>query len=224
MSLDKKKKEELHASIPEDTAPADLTSEKLQELLEMSKKGPEAIGVDPKTQKNVYCLVGRYGAYVQLGEKTDEETSPKRASLPPNLDPKTITLEQALHLLKLPRNLGVHPETGKEIIANAGKFGPYVVHAGDFRSLGKTYDVYQITLEQALDLLSQPKVSSRGANLFKELGVHPKDKKKINVYDGKYGLFIKHGIKNIAIPDELRKPEIVSKWDLKDALKLIDKK
>ena len=75
----------------------------------------------------------------------------------------------------------MHPVTGKEIIANTGKFGPYVVHAGDFRSLGKIYDVYQVTLEQALDLLSQPKVSSRGANLFKELGQHPKKNKKLNV-------------------------------------------
>jgi DNA topoisomerase-1 len=224
VSKDKKSKEEVHASIPEDTAPADLTTEKLQSLLDMSKKGPEPIGVDPKTKKNVYCLVGRYGAYVQLGEKTDAEPSPKRASLPNGMDPKTISLDQALHLLKLPRNLGVHPVTGKEILANAGKFGPYVVHAGDFRSLGKLYDVYEITLQQAIDLLSQPKVSSRGASLFKELGQHPKDNKKINVYDGKYGLFIKHGIKNVAIPDELRKPEIVSKWDIKDALKLIDSK
>lgn len=224
VSEDKKKKEEVHASIPEDTAPADLTSEKLRELLEMSKKGPEAIGTDPKTKKNVYCLVGRYGAYVQLGEKTEAEPSPKRASLPLGMDPKIITIDQALHLLKLPRNLGVHPVTGKEILANTGKFGPYVVHAGDFRSIGKTFDVYEITLEQAIDLLSQPKVSSRGANLFKELGLHPKDNKKVNVYDGKYGLFIKYGLKNIAIPDELRKPEIVAKWDLKDALKLVDAK
>lgn len=222
--LDKKKKDELHASIPEDTAPADLTTKKLTELLDMSKKGPQPIGVDPKTQKNVYCLVGRYGAYVQLGEKTEEEPSPKRASLPHGMDPKIISVEQALHLLKLPRNLGTHPTTGKEILANTGKFGPYIVHSGDFRSLGKIYDVYQVTLEQALEILSQPKVSSRGATLFKELGNHPKDNKKINVYDGKYGLFIKYGVKNVAIPDELRKPDLIAKWQLKDALKLIDAK
>lgn len=224
VSKKSKKSEELHASIPEDTAPADLTSEKLKDLLEVSKKGPEPIGKDPKTKKNVYCLVGRYGAYVQLGEKVESEPSPKRASLPKTIEPKNVTLDQALHLLKLPRTLGVHPVSGKEIIANIGKFGPYVVHSGDFRSLGKLYDVYEITLEQAIDLLSQPKVSSRGATLFKELGIHPKDNKKINVYDGKYGLFIKHGIKNVAIPDEMRKPETVAKWQLKDALKLIDGK
>lgn len=224
VSKKSKKGEEVHASIPEETPPADLTTEKLKELLEVSKKGPEPLGKDPKTKKNVYCLVGRYGAYVQLGEKTDDETNPKRASLPKNIDPKMITLDQALHLLKLPRELGKHPVSGKMIIANVGKFGPYVVHEGDFRSIGKTYDVYNITLDQALEILSQPKVSSRGATLFKEFGPHPKDDKKISVYDGKYGLFIKHGVKNIPIPDDARKPEIVAKWQLKDVLKYIESK
>lgn len=220
----KNSKEEVHASIPEDVPPADLSLEQLRSYLEVSQKGPEPLGIDPVTQLPVYCLVGRYGAYVQLGQKTEEQEKPRRASLPTGLTPQNISLEQALKLLQLPRTLGVHPDTKKPILANAGKFGPYVVHDGDFRSLGKNFDVYTITLEEALNIINSPKVSSRGSTLFKDLGTHPVDGKKLAIFDGKYGLFIKHGLKNIGIPEVLRKKEIVEKWGNKDVLPLLDAK
>jgi len=213
-----KNENEQHASIPEDVAPADLTVEKLKDYLILGQRGPEPLGTDPVTGKPVFCLVGRYGAYVQLGEKTDDVQKPKRASLGPQMDPKTITLETALHLLKLPRELGIHPVSKKPIIANAGKFGPYVMCDGDFRSIGKNFDVYTITFDQGLDLLNQPKVASRGATMLREMGAHPKDGKKISVYDGKYGLFLKHGTKNYSVPEEQRKKEFVEKWKMDEIL------
>lgn len=216
-------KEEVHASIPEDIAPADLKPENLAELIAMSQKGPEPIGKDPKTGKNIYCLIGRYGAYVQLGEVVEGEDKPRRSSLTPPMTPQTITLEQALKLLSLPRDLGKHPETGKNVQANLGKFGPYVVHDGDFRSLKKTDDLYAVTLERALEILNEPKVSARGASVFKEFGAHPKTNKKISAYDGKYGLFLKHGTKNVGLPDDMRNPDLIKSWTIKEASAFVDK-
>jgi DNA topoisomerase-1 len=216
--------EEVHASIPEDIAPADLKPEDINDMIELSQKGPEPLGVDPDSGENIYCLLGRYGGYLQLGEKTDDNPKPKRASLQAPLTPKTVTLEQAIQLLKLPRELGVHPETKKEVVANQGRFGPYIMHDGDFRSIKKDDDPYTITFERAMEILSEPKVSSRGATLFQDFGRHPETNKKIAVYDGKYGLFIKYGTKNIGIPDNLRDEKIISKWKLEDISKFIDEK
>ncbi len=214
--------EAVHASIPEEIAPADLTREEIDELIELQKKGPEPIGTDPETGKNVYCFVGRYGPYVQLGEKTEEEPKPRRASLPRDLKPKDVDLEVALKLLSLPRTLGHHPETGKEIVANNGRFGPYVVHDGDFRSLKKEDDVYTVTLDRALELLAEEKKGRKSSRVLKELGTHPKDEKKIAVYDGKYGPYIKHGSKNISLPDDRKSKEEAEKIDLDEAVKIID--
>ena len=120
------------------------------------------VGIDPATNLPIFTKIGRFGPYVQLGEKTKENKKPRMASIPKEIDPSNITLEQALKFLSLPRTLGVHPDTGKEIKANNGRFGPYVVHDGDFRSI-KNENVYEITLERALEILKEPKkVGFRG--------------------------------------------------------------
>src|SRR5690606_18819827 len=93
--VDKSGKEEVHASIPENIAPADLEPADLEELIKNQANGPTPIGTDPKTKEKIYCLVGRYGAYFQLGEVTEENPKPKRASLPKGKDPKTVTIEEA---------------------------------------------------------------------------------------------------------------------------------
>lgn len=125
-------------------------------------KGDTPIATDPATNLPIFVKVGRFGPYVQLGEK-DKKTNPKpkMASIPKEKDPTTVTLEDALHYLSLPRVLGQHPVTGKDITANKGRFGPYVVHENDFRSLKKD-DVYTITLDRALEIFAEEKKVGRG--------------------------------------------------------------
>ncbi len=123
----------------------------------ISKEPSEPIGIYPETSESIYLLDGRFGPYVQVGEaKKGSKKKPRRASVPKEKDPTTVTLEDALHYLALPRTLGLHPATGKEIVASVGRFGSYIVHDGDFRSL-KTDDVYTITLDRALEILSEEK-------------------------------------------------------------------
>jgi DNA topoisomerase-1 len=214
--------EEVHASIPEDIAPADLKVEDIRDLLEMSKNGPEPIGNDPKSGEPIFCLVGRYGPYLQLGEKTEANPKPRRASLTKDITPKNITLEQAIKLLSLPRELGKHPTTGKMIVVNNGRFGPYAMHDGEFRSLKKDDDVYTVTLERAVELLSEEKKGRGGAKVLKDLGQHPKTKKKMAIYDGKYGAYVKHGTKNITLPEEHRSEAAIEKLTLEQVAKIVD--
>ena len=124
-------------------------------------KKDEPIGNDPETGLPIFLLVGKYGPYVQLGERVKGKGSkkapkPKMASVPKNKDLSSITLEDALKYLTLPRALGPHPDTGEIITANVGRFGPYIVHQKDFRSL-KEDDVYTIELPRALEILAQEK-------------------------------------------------------------------
>jgi DNA topoisomerase-1 len=218
-----KGKDEVHASIPEDIAPADLKVEDIDDLIEQSKRGPVPIGTHPDTGDNIYCLTGRYGPYVQLGEATEENPKPKRATLPKTLTPKTVTLEDAVRLLILPRELGEHPEKKKPVMANNGRFGPYVGCDGEFRSLKKEDNVYTVTLERAIELLAEEKKGSRGATKVKEYGKHPKLKKNMSLYDGKYGMFLKLGTKNIGLPEEYKtEKEKAEKLTVEQITKIID--
>lgn len=194
--------EEMRASIPEDMPPADFNSERMEEILKAQKEGPQSLGLDPVTGFKVYSLTGRYGPYVQLGEAIDDTSKPKRVSVPKNVDPKTLTLPQALQLLSLPRQLGVHPDSGEEIKANIGRFGPYVVHQKDFRSLKKDDNIFAIDLARALELFSEPKRGRAGATMLREMGPHPKDQKPIAIYEGKYGPYLKHASTNASLPKD----------------------
>jgi DNA topoisomerase-1 len=198
-----KKDESLHVSIPEDTPPADLTEAEVETLVKLAEKGPTPMGVDPKSAQPIYCLTGRFGPYVQLGEVSEANPKPRRASVPRGVDPKAITLDQALQYLSLPRELGLHPEKKKPILANAGRFGPYVSCDGDFRSLKKEDNVYTVTLDRALELLNQPKMGRSTATVLKELGAHPEDGKPVQVLEGKYGPYIKHKSKSASVPKEV---------------------
>jgi len=129
----------------------------------MEKKSAVSLGAYPPTGEPVYVLEGRFGPFVQAGETPPRKTSsrgpktkPKRASIPKDKNPGDVTLEDALKYLALPRELGAHPETGKPVSASIGRFGPYIVHDGDFRSL-KQDDVYTIELPRALQILKEPK-------------------------------------------------------------------
>ena len=211
---------EVCASLPESQAPADITAEIANKLIDQKLNGSDALGKHPKTGEPVYVLTGRYGPYVQLGDATDENAKPKRVSLPAGMDPEKVTLEEAVQLLDLPKLLGVHPETGKEIKAGLGRFGPYIVHDGDFRSIPKTDSLFTITLERALEILSKPKAGRGRAAPLKELGKREGTDEVIAVYDGKYGPYIKAGKTNVSLPEGM-KPEDVT---LEIAMKLISER
>lgn len=216
--------EDIHASIPEEYAPADLQESDIRELIEIQKHGPEPIAAHPETGENIYCFTGRYGPYLQLGEATEDGEKPRRARLPKGVAPSQVTVELAVKLLSLPRNLGVHPENGNEVVANIGRFGPYVVCDGEFRSLRAGDDVYEIGLDRALELLAQEKKGRRGQQILKDLGSDPKRSRKIAIYDGRYGPYIKAGTKNFSLPDELRSAEAIAKLELTDVLRLIEER
>jgi DNA topoisomerase I len=158
------------------------------------------IGVDPRTHKLIQLLQGPYGPYIQLGEPEGDK-KPKRVSLPKNVAPDAVTLETALKLLALPRDLGPHPEGGKKVHAAIGRFGPYVSHDGHFKSIPKDESVFDIGLERAVALLKEPKAfNARGA--LKVLGKHPADNQPVALYSGKYGPYVKHGKVNATLPDK----------------------
>lgn len=215
-------KEEVHASIPEEIAPADLKPSDIAELIELSKRGPQSIGTHPDYKQPIFVLVGRYGPYFQLGEVTEENPKPKRASLPKGMSPKLADLDLAIQLLSLPRELGVHPETKKPILANVGRFGPYVMHDGDFRSLKKEDDLYEVELARALELLNEPR-GSRGAKVIKDFGKIEALNKKVGIYDGKYGIYLKAGTKNIGLPDEFKTLEKAEKLTEKEVIDIVKK-
>ncbi len=114
------------------------------------------IGKHPETGEDIYLLHGRFGPYVQIGEKTKENPKPRRASVPKDKDTDEVSVEDAATYLSLPRTLGQHPDTKEDVVASIGRFGPFIVHNGDFRSLKKD-DVYKIKLKRALEILAEEK-------------------------------------------------------------------
>ncbi|OYE05824.1 type I DNA topoisomerase [Nostoc sp. 'Peltigera membranacea cyanobiont' 232] len=215
------------ASIPKDLTPADLDPKQVEVLLRQKITGPDQVGRHPETGEPIYVKIGAYGPYVQLGDKTDENPKPKQASLLKGVTPETVTLEMAVGLLALPRTLGVHPVTGSKVQASLGRFGPYVVHdqgkeGKDYRSLKTADNVLTISLERALELLSEPKkgrssTNSKSKAALRELGTHPEDGETINIYDGPYGPYIKHGKTNVSIPEG----QTVEDITLSEALNLL---
>ncbi|MBT8477548.1 MAG: DNA topoisomerase I, partial [Gemmatimonadetes bacterium] len=202
--------EPLRVTIPEDIAPAELSVEKAAELRADRERADQPIGLDPETGLPVYVRTGRFGPFVQLGEQTEDGEKPKRASLDKGMATDEVTIDVALRLLSLPRDLGAHPEGGEPVRAGIGRYGPYVVHDGDFRSLDKTDDVYTVTLERALELLAQPKGGRRrtAAKPLRELGPHPKDGQPVNLLDGRYGPYVKHGKLNASLPKDMSPDDI----------------
>ncbi|HIK30360.1 MAG TPA: type I DNA topoisomerase [Oscillatoriales cyanobacterium M59_W2019_021] len=220
--------ETLTASIPHNLTPADLDPEQVEVLLKQKTEGPDKLGLHPETGEPIYLLIGSYGPYVQLGDATEENPKPKRASLPKGKSLEDVTLEMAVGLLALPRLLGVHPETGNKIQASLGRFGPYVVHKkggeegkDDYRSLKAGDDVLTVTLERALELFAEPKKGGRRRASTKtplrELGAHPEDGKPVNLYEGPYGVYVKHQKTNAGLPEG----ESVETLTLEKALELL---
>jgi DNA topoisomerase-1 len=198
--------EKIHASVPDDVAPADLTVDEAVRMLEKAKQGAQLLGHDPESHENVYLAHGRYGAYVQLGEtpkRGSKEPKPKRASLPKSVAEEEVTLEKALLWLSLPRVLGVDPENDEEVIAASGRFGPFVKRGKDTRSLTAEDDVYTVEMPRALELLAQPK-GRRGRRpaqrtVLKDFGAFDGGG-NVQLVDGHYGPYLTNGDLNASLP------------------------
>jgi DNA topoisomerase-1 len=167
------------------------------ELLERSsvQNKNKELGVDPKTGKNVYVKLGKFGAYVQVGENPDDNggEKPKYAPLRPGQFIENITLEDALELLKMPRDLGLFED--KSVVANIGRFGPYVLHDKKFISIPKGEDPYAISLPRAIELI-QTKRESDANKTIKVFDGNP----DVQILNGRFGPYIKAGKKNVKIP------------------------
>ena len=165
----------------------------------------DELGTDPTTGQNVYLMVGRFGPYVQLGETPEDKKAekPRRASLGRNFSEDSITLDDALKLLSLPRELGP-ADDGEMIVANIGRFGPYVKHGPEFRSLAPEDDVYTVTLDRAKELLAQEKKSIRRQRTapreLRLVGEHPDSKVPVRILDGRYGPYVTDGATNASLP------------------------
>ena len=196
-------------SLPEDTTYDELTEEMAAGMFEAKARGNEGLGVEPESGQKVYALVGPYGPYVQLGEADKEaKTKPKRVSLPKGTEITQVTLETALDYLSLPRELGVHPESGDKITTAIGRFGPYVKCGSEFRSLPKEDSVFSITLERALELLAQPKRSRQTKELLRELGKTADGEQTVSLFKGRYGPYISDGTVNASLPKDMDPDEL----------------
>jgi DNA topoisomerase-1 len=208
------------ASLPEETPPDEVTLEAALKLLDQAQQGEEPLGVDPATQKPVYLKVGRFGPYVQRGLADDDE-KPQNASLLKGMNPADVDLATALKLLSLPRNLGDHPQQGAPVMAYNGRFGPYVKCGEETRSLPADVSPLDVTLEQAVALLAQPKTRGRGAARKEPLRTFekpsPVTEKSVQILDGRYGPYLTDGDTNVS----LRKGMTVEEITFDEALAML---
>jgi len=177
--------------------------------------GPQDIGADPETGEMITLRTGRFGPYVQRGDGE----KPKRSGLPKGTDKSDVDLEMALKLLALPRHVGDHPEDGKKITSNFGRFGPYVYHDGIYASLKDPQDVFDIGLNHAVTLIAEKKAKGpgrRGQQTLRDMGAAP-DGRAIKVLKGKFGAYVSDGDTNATLP-EGTEPDAVT---MEQALALI---
>jgi DNA topoisomerase-1 len=198
------------ASLKDDVAPDEVTLPMALQLLDQAEKGDEPLGTCPETNKLVYVKVGRFGPYVQRGN-TDDEEKPQNASLLKGMVPEQIDLETALKLLSLPRNLGNHPEKNEPIEAHNGRYGPYIKCGTDTRSLPAEISPIDVTFEQAVDLLAQPKTHRRGAAKkppLKLFDASPVTEKPVQILEGRFGPYITDGVTNVSLRKGMTPEEI----------------
>ncbi len=208
------------AGIPDRLPPDELTVEKAVELLEAQSRGPKILGTDPDSGEVVTLREGRFGPYVQLGDAEEgKKEKPKRASLLKTMDPDAVTLDDALRLLSLPRVIGTDPETGEEVLALNGRYGPYIQRGSDRRSLESEDQLFTITLDEALALLKEPprRRGARRSGPLRELGKDPSTEKTITLRSGRYGPYVTDGEVNAS----LRKGDDPDSITLERALELL---
>ena len=204
------------ASIPEKLYYDELTMAKAEEIFSTKEQQKAGLGICPQTGKKIFLLEGPYGPYVQLGGEEEAEKKPKRIGLPRGMKPEEVTLATALQLLSLPRVLGTHPETKAPLTVSIGRFGPYVVHDGDFRSLDPAL-MFKLTLEEALEIFAQPKLKRGAKKLLRTLREPTEAAHAIELYEGRYGPYVTDGATNASLPKTIT----VEQVDLEQALQLL---
>ncbi len=203
--------EDEKCSMPEGVLPDDLTVERALEILAKGTIGPRELGIDPETGLTIIVLTGRFGPFVQVGilePGTKSKEKPKRASLFDGMDPETITFEEALELLSLPRTVG--EIDGEEVTAQSGRYGPYLKKGTDSRTIGSEAQLLTITIEEAAAIYSQPK-QARGRISkppLAALGAHPETGAPIVVKDGRFGPYITDGATNATLPRGIDPAEV----------------
>jgi DNA topoisomerase-1 len=179
---------------------------------------PITIGTDAESGKEIYLMNGPYGPYLQVGVAVEgEKKKPKRVSIPKEISVATMNIETANMLLSLPRDLGLHPETGKKIVANIGRFGPYVNHDGKFKSIPKSESVFNIDLTGAVALLA---AANAGPAPIADLGPHPSGEGRVEVYAGRYGPYVQHAKIRATLPKSVSPEELT----LDEAITLLNEK
>jgi DNA topoisomerase-1 len=188
------------ASVPPHIVPDELTAEKAEELLSQPSED-RTLGADPDTGRDIVARTGRYGPYVTEVLEDGSKEKPRTASLFQTMSLETITLEDALRLLTIPRVLGADPADGEEVVARNGRYGPYIQKGKESRSLDSEEQLLEITLEDALELLAQPKGRRRqsASAPLRELGEDPETQKPVVVKDGRFGPYVTDGEVNATI-------------------------
>ncbi|MEU8226992.1 type I DNA topoisomerase [Kribbella sp. NPDC048915] len=217
-------KDERRANVPEDLPPDELTVEKAQELLAQPSGVEHELGTAPDTGLKVVAKAGRFGPYVTevLPEDAPKGAKPRTGSLLKSMTLESVTLEDAMKLLSLPRVVGTDPESGEEITAQNGRYGPYLKKGTDSRSLSSEEQMFDITLDEALKIYAEPKQRGRRAAAppLKELGEDPESKKPIVVKEGRFGPYVTDGETNAT----LRKDDSVDTISLLRAAELLAEK
>ncbi len=187
-------------SIPDGMAPDELDLEKALELLESSQVEEEPLGIHPESGKPIFVKVGRFGPYIQLGDPDDPEK--RNQGLLKGMEVESVTLDVACKLLELPRNLGQHPESGEAVMACDGRYGPYIKCDKENRSLPEGLSPLEVSLEQALEILKQPKTRGKRApkeplKVFEEKS--PVTEQEVRILDGRFGPYVTDGETNASL-------------------------
>ena len=191
---------ERRVSVPEELPPDEMTLDLALELLASGERQNEPVGHHPETGQPIFVKVGRFGPYIQLGDNDDPEK--KNRSLLKGMVPEELTVEVACKLLSLPRDLGKHPESGEPIEANDGRYGPYIKCGTDTRSLPAGLSPLDVSFEQAIELLKQPKQRGRAApkEPIKVFDASPITEQPVKLLEGRFGPYVTDGVTNASLP------------------------
>lgn len=207
--------ETVTASVPPEYAPADIDADMLEQLLTAGNAGDESFGEHPDTGREMLLKRGPYGPYLEM--ETDDK-KPKRTSLPKGVEPADVTRELATDLLNLPRTVGHHPDTGKPITVQIGRFGPYAKHSSTSASLGKDDDLLTVGFERVLEIIQKKEAKNKPLRTVAE---HPETGEPITIKAGRYGPYVEHQKTKVSLPKDQDVDSLIESLELEEALALL---